>query len=58
MDKIVGENLYTPPPANMERLTKEKQIKNLLDGFGYRLGLAGSCSLNHCIIILINNYIP
>jgi len=25
-----------PPPANMERLTKEKQIKDLLDGFGYR----------------------
>jgi len=36
MDKIVGENLYTPPPTNMERLTKEKQIKDLLDGFGYR----------------------
>jgi hypothetical protein len=25
-----------PPPANMERLTKEKQIKDVLDGFGYR----------------------
>jgi len=28
--------MATPPPANMERLTKEKQIKDLLDGFGYR----------------------